>query len=346
MTVTAKELSEFLNGTLEGDPDVQVSKPAKIEEGGIGAISFIAKPQYAHYAYTTDASVLLVSDDFELEKPIKPTLIRVKDVYTCVSKLLAHFSNQMGGANTGIDSKAFIDPSCSYDESVTVGAFCFISKKVKIGKNCIIHPQVFLGEGVEIGDDVVLFPGVKIYHGCVLGDRVKIHSNTIIGSDGFGFAPQKDGSYVKVPQVGIVQIGNDVEIGSNCVIDRATMGATVIHDGVKLDNLIQVAHNVEIGKNTVIAAQAGVAGSTKIGENCMIGGQAGFVGHITVADGSKVQAQSGVARSLKTPNKAWYGSPAFPYNSFLRSQVLFQKLPDLMDKIRELEKKLENLKNS
>lgn len=344
MTLTAKELCELLNGRLEGDPDIVVHKPAKIEEGESGAISFIANPKYVHYAYTTGSSVLLVSNDLKLDKPIKPTLIRVDDVYSCVSMLLEHFGNGMSNG-TGIDSRSIVHAESFLKENVFVGAFSYVSKGARIGENTIIHPQVFVGENAIIGDNVTLYPGVKVYHDCVLGNDVVIHSNTVIGSDGFGFAPQKDGTYKKVPQVGNVIIGNKVEIGSNCVIDRATMGSTIIEEGVKMDNLIQIAHNVEIGQNTVIAAQAGIAGSTKLGEKCMIGGQSGFVGHITVADGSKVQAQSGVASSLEEVNQAWHGSPAFKYASFMRSQVVFQNLPDLAKKIHDLEKKIEELQN-
>lgn len=344
MTVTAKELSKLLNGKLEGDPDVVVYKPAKIEEGESGAISFIANPKYIHYAYTTDASVLLVSKDLKLDKPIRPTLIRVDDVYSCVTLLLEQFGNNHHN-DSGVDNRSTVHPEAIVNESAFVGAFTFVSKGARIGKNTIIHPQVFIGENVVIGDHVTLYPGVKIYHDCVIGDHVAIHSNTVIGSDGFGFVPQKDGTYKKVPHLGNVIIQNNVEIGSNCVIDRATMGSTIIEEGVKLDNLIQIAHNVEIGSNTVIAAQAGIAGSTKIGKRCMIGGQAGFVGHITVADGTRVQAQSGVARAITKPGSAWYGSPAFEYNSFLRSQVIFQKLPDLVSRINELEKMIKDLQN-
>ncbi|MEM6722564.1 MAG: UDP-3-O-(3-hydroxymyristoyl)glucosamine N-acyltransferase [Bacteroidota bacterium] len=342
MTVTAKELSDLLNGKLEGDPNVTVYKPAKIEDGDSGAVCFIANPKYVHYAYTTNASVLLVSHDLKLNKPIKPTLIRVDDVYSCVSLLLERFGGTQR-SDYEVAEQAFVHPQASIAEKVHVDAFCYVSKGVRIGQNSILHPQVFLGENVVVGENVILHPGVRIYRECVIGDNTVIHANTVIGSDGFGFAPQKDGTFKKVPQVGNVVIGKSVEIGSNCVIDRATMGSTIIHDGVKLDNLIQIAHNVEVGENTVIAAQTGIAGSTKIGKNCMVGGQVGFVGHITVADGSKIQAQSGVAKSLKTPNQAWHGSPAFEYSNFMRSQVVFQKLPDYARKINELEKRLKEL---
>ena len=344
MTLTAKELSDILNGKLEGDPNVLISKPSKIEEGKSGTVSFIDHPKYEHYAYTTNSSVLLVSHDLVLDKPIKPTLIRVKDVRSSLGLLLEQFGNRMDNS-AGIDPRAYVHPDSFLKDNVFVGGMAYIAKGVRIGENSIIHPQVFIGENAIIGKNVTLYPGVKIYFDCVIGDDVVIHSNTVVGSDGFGFAPQKDGSFKKVPQVGNVVIESNVEIGSNCVIDRATMGSTIIREGVKLDNLIQIAHNVEVGKHTVIAAQAGIAGSTKIGENCMIGGQSGFVGHITIADGSKVQAQSGIAKSLSEEGKAWYGSPAFEYSSFLRSQVIFQKLPDLARKIHTLEKEIEELRN-
>lgn len=344
MQVSASSLCELLNGTLEGDPDVLVSKPSKIEEGEPGTISFIANPKYSKYAYSTKASVLLVDKKFTTAEPIKPTLIRVDDVYGSISFLLNKFADVVDLAG-GIDEDAKVDESVTVGDDSSVGAFTVVEADSIVGDNCKIFPQVYIGKNVKIGNNVTLYPGVRIYHDCVLGDNVIIHSNTVVGSDGFGFAPQADGTLKKVAQIGNVVIGNSVEIGANTVIDRATMGSTRIKDGVKLDNLIQVAHNVEIGENTVVAAQAGIAGSTKLGRNVMVGGQAGFVGHIEVADGVKVQAQSGVSRPIKEKGRAVYGSPAMQYNDFLKSQVIFQRLPEMHRKIVELEKKLKELED-
>ncbi len=344
MQITAQELCNYLNGTLEGDPHVVISRPSKIEECTEGSVSFIASPKYYEYVYTTEASALLVEKNFECKKPVKPTLIRVEDVYSCVSLLLEKFGNLIHG-NQGVSDLAFIAKSAVIDPSVSIGASSHISEQVKIGAGSIIFSQVFIGENVQLGENVTLHPGVRIYQDCVIGDNVVIHSNTVIGSDGFGFAPQPDGTFKKVPQIGNVEIGHNVEIGSNCSIDRATMGSTVIQDGVKLDNLIQIAHNVVIGANTVIAAQTGIAGSTKIGRNCMIGGQVGIVGHITIADGTRIQAQSGVGRSIKTPKTSISGSPAFDYTSELKSQVLFRKLPQMEKRLQELEALLRKKEN-
>jgi len=331
MQITAQEISVYLNGTLEGNPKAVIQRPARIEEAQTGDICFLASPKYHPFAYTTQASVLLV--------------VRVDDVYSCVSLLLEKFGQSIQ-QTSGIDGQAYAHPSAQLAANVSVGAFSYISEGVKIGEHTIIYPQVYVGKNVTIGKNVTLHPGVRIYRDCVIGDNCIVHANVVIGSDGFGFAPQEDGTYKKIPQIGNVVLGNGVEVGSNTVIDRATMGSTHIKDGAKLDNLIQIAHNVEIGENTVIAAQAGIAGSTKMGKNCMIGGQAGFVGHITVADGSKVQAQSGVSRSLKKPGAAWHGSPAFNYSDFMRSQVVFKNLPDLAKKVHELEKIIEEMKKS
>lgn len=343
MQITAKALCELVNGTLEGNPDVILYRPAKIEEAGEGSISFIARRKYEAYAYTTKASALLVGKDFKAEKPVSATLIRVDDVYSTVSVLLEKFSATQQ-TNKEIHPQSYVHPMATIGDNVSIGAFSCISEQAIIGANCTIHSQVFIGKNAQLGKNVTLYPGVKLYHDCVIGDNSIVHANAVIGGDGFGFAPQADGTFKKIPQVGNVVIGNLVEIGANTVIDRATMGSTVIKDGAKIDNLIQIAHNVEIGENTVIAAQAGIAGSAKIGKNCMLGGQAGVVGHIVIADGTKVQAQSGVSRSIKKPNTAIYGSPAFAYNDFLRSQVYFQKLPMMEKRLRELEKKVKNEK--
>jgi UDP-3-O-[3-hydroxymyristoyl] glucosamine N-acyltransferase len=304
----------------------------------------LANPKYEHFAYTTKAAALLVSKDFQAIQPISATLIKVEDVRQSVALLLGHFSAFQETKETKKQNLAFIHETATVAPSVQIGAFAYVSAKATVGTGTVLHEQVFVGENVRIGKNAILYQGVKIMRDCVIGDDCILHPNVVVGSDGFGFAPHEDGTFRKVPQIGNVIIGNRVEVGANTVIDRATMGATVIKDGVKLDNLIQIAHNVEIGENTVIAAQTGVAGSAKIGKNCMIGGQVGIVGHITVADGTKIQAQSGVAARIKTENTAWYGSPAIPYRDFLRSQVFFKQLPKMEQRIKDLEQQLKLLK--
>lgn len=345
MQITAKNLAHLLGATIEGNSEVIITHPAKIEEGGEGGISFLANDKYEPYVYTTQVSALLVSKTFLPKQAIKATLIRVDDVRVSVTFLLEQFSKlqQQAKQPKGIHKLAHIDATAKLGKNVEVNAFAYIGENVIIGKNVIIKEQVYIGDNVKIGNNVTFAAGVKVFHDCEIGNHCFFHASAVIGSDGFGFAPQKDGTFKKVPQLGNVRIGNHVDVGVNTVIDRATMGSTVIKDGVKLDNLIQIAHNVEIGENTVIAAQAGVAGSTKIGKNCLIGGQVGIVGHIVIADGTKIQAQSGVAGNLKSPNKAWYGSPAIDYMSFQRSHIIFKQLPDLAKKIRMLEKQLKAL---
>lgn len=343
MEITAAIIAQMVNGTIDGNPDVVVRQPAKIEEAQAGSITFLANLKYEPFLYTTKASAVLVSRDFEPKHPVKTTLIRVDNVYETVRILLEKFSEVEMPQSDNIHSMAFIEPSASLGKNVVVGSFANIDKRAKISNNVVIGSQVYIGEDVEIGENTQIHPGVKIYRGCKIGNNCIILANAVIGSDGFGFVPQADGSFKKMPQVGIVIVEDNVEIGANTVIDRATMGATTIKAGAKLDNLIMVAHNVEVGHNTAIAAQAGIAGSTKLGNNCIVGGQVGIVGHITVADGSKIQAQSGISKSIKDPNQAWYGSPAFGYNNFLRSQVYFQKLPQLEKRIRALEKQLKNM---
>ena len=342
MKVTAQAISQILNGELEGNPNVIITHPAKIEEGSEGSICFLANPKYENYAYTTKASALLVSKDFEVQKPISATLIRVDDVRQSVAVLLQQFSQyqkqtpKSASITTNITSG--VDENAIIGKDTTIGLFTIVRAGATIGNNCTLHEQVFVGENVKIGNNVELFTGVKIMHNCVIGDNCVIYPNTVIGSDGFGYAPQKDGSFQKVPQIGNVVVGNNVEIGANTVIDRATMGSTVIKDGVKLDNLIQIAHNVEVAENTVIAAQAGIAGSVKIGKNCMIGGQVGVAGHLSIADETKIQAQSGIAGSIKKTNTAVYGSPAFNYNEYVRSHIVFRSLPRMEKRLRALER--------
>ena len=340
MQIAASEIAELLGGKLEGDPAALVSRPGKIEEGGTDALTFLANPRYEQFAYEVPAAVLLAAEDFRPSKPLAArALIRVPDVYEAVRFLLARFDQNRHQGN-GIDRTAVVHPSANVAEGVSMGAYAVVEAGAGIGKGTVIYPQVYVGRNVQIGDNCVLYPGVRIYHDCVIGNNCTLHANVVIGSDGFGFAPQPDGSYRKINQIGNVVIEDEVEIGANTTIDRATMGSTIVRRGAKLDNLVMVAHNVEIGANTVVAAQAGFAGSTRIGKSCRIGGQSGFVGHITVADGAQVQAQSGVAASIGEEGSAVYGSPALPYSQYLRAYAVFKRLPELLRKLTKLEKKV------
>lgn len=339
MQFSAYQIAAIIDGTVEGDETVSVGALAKIEEAKTGDLSFLANPKYYHFIYTTQASVVIVNQDFKLDKPINSTLIRVKDAYSGFSALLEMY-NGLRLDKKGIEEPNFIHQDAKIGEDIYVGAFAYIGKDAEIGAGSKIYPHVYIGDNVKIGKNTTIFPGVRIYYDSVIGSDVIIHSGVVIGSDGFGFAPQKDGSYIKVSQIGNVVIEDRVEVGANTVIDRATMGSTIIRSGVKLDNLIQIAHNVEVGKDTVIAAQSGISGSTKIGKNVIVGGQVGVVGHIQVADGSQIQAQSGINRSILETGKKWGGTPASFYNSQLRSQVVYLRLPELEKRIEELEKLL------
>lgn len=341
MQLSAQEIAQLVNGTVEGDPNVYVNRPSKIEEGGAGTITFLARDNYEEYAYTTTASVLLVSQAFQAKKPITATLVRVENVYNALSSLLEKFGNHLT-PSSGVDKTAIVHPEAHLEAQVSVGRFSIIEANARIGTGSYIGDQVYIGAGAEIGEHAIIYPGVKIMSGCKLGHHCVVHPNVVIGSDGFGFVPQQDGSYKKITHTGNVVIEDEVEIGSNTTIDRATLGSTIIRKGVKLDNLVQIAHNVEIGENTVIAAQTGVAGSTKIGKNCRIGGQVGIAGHITIADGTQIQGRSGIASTVKNPNTALFGYPAFAYSDFIRSHAIFKKLPELYKKLLELEKKVEN----
>ncbi|HEY9000861.1 MAG TPA: UDP-3-O-(3-hydroxymyristoyl)glucosamine N-acyltransferase [Mucilaginibacter sp.] len=343
MQFTAHEISLLLNGTVEGDPQVTVSRLAKIEEATTGSISFLANPKYEQYLYTTDASVVLVNNDFVAAEPVKATLIRVENAYSAITVLLERY-NTIKLNKSGIEQPSFIHPTAKVGDDCYVGAFAYVGPGARVGNKCKIYPGVYIADNVVLGDNVTLFPGVAVYFDCVIGNNVIVHSGAIIGSDGFGFAPNTDGTYSKIAQIGNVVLEDDVEIGSNTTIDRATMGSTIIRKGVKLDNLIQIAHNVEIGANTVIAAQTGISGSTKIGENVILGGQVGVVGHITIAKGTQVQAQSGISRTITEENKKWMGSPATYYSDHMRSQVVTNRLPELEKKISELEKVIAELK--
>jgi UDP-3-O-[3-hydroxymyristoyl] glucosamine N-acyltransferase len=344
MQFTAHELSLLLNGTVEGDPLVSVNQLAKIEDAQTGSLSFLANPKYEQYLYTTDASIVIINSDYVLTAPLKATMIRVENAYSAFTLLLEKY-NTLKLNKKGIEQPSYIHPSAQVGENVYVGAFAYIGPNVKIGNNSKIYPHAYIADDVIIGDNVTLFPGVIIYFDCVIGNNVIIHSGTVIGGDGFGFAPAGDGSYTKISQIGNVIIEDDVEIGANTTVDRATLGSTIIRKGVKLDNLIQVAHNVEIGANTVVAAQTGISGSAKVGENCIIGGQAGIVGHISIAKGSQIQAKSGISRSIVNEGKKWAGAPAVSYNDNMRSQVVINRLPELEKRINELEKIIAELRN-
>ncbi len=334
----------MLNGTVEGDALATVSQLAKIEEASAGSLSFLANPKYEQYLYSTNASIVIVNKDFVPAEPIKATLIRVENAYSAFSVLLERY-NTIKLNKTGVEQPHFIHPSAQVGENCYIGAFAYIGSGVKTGNNCKIYPHSYIGDDVTLGDNVTLFPGVIVYFDCVIGSNVIIHSGTIIGSDGFGFAPKPDGTYSKISQIGNVVIGDDVEIGSNTTIDRATMGSTVIHKGAKLDNLLQIAHNVEIGANTVIAAQTGISGSTKVGDNCVIGGQVGMVGHINIAKGSQIMAKSGINKNITEENKKWGGIPFFSgYLENMRMEVAASHLPALEKKILELEKVVAELK--
>ncbi len=337
MQFTAAQIALIINARVEGNPDAVVGSFGKIEEAKHGQLAFLANPKYEDYLYSTGASVIILNETQELKAPINSTLLRVPDPYTAFATLLAKYQEMVTQQMNGIQEPSYISKSAILGENIFVGAFAYIGDNVRVGSNVKIYPNVYIGNNVSIGDNSILHPGVRIYHDCVVGNWVNIHAGTVVGSDGFGFAPQADGSFKKVPQIGNVVIEDNVEIGANSTIDRATMGSTLIKSGAKLDNLIQVAHNVEVGHNTVIAAQAGVSGSTKIGNNVMIGGQAGIVGHIQIADNAKINAQSGVSKSIKVPNTAVTGSPAFEYTSALRSQAVTRNLPELEKRIIELE---------
>ncbi len=345
MQFKATEICFLLNGELEGNPDVVVSSLAKIEEGRKGALSFLSNPKYEPYLYNTEASIVIVNKSLVLEKPVNTTLIRVDDAYSAFSILLEKY-NTIKLNKQGIEEPSFISKTAQLGQDCYVGAFSYIGHNVKIGNNVKIYPQVYIGDNCSIEDNTTLFSGSKIYSDCVIGKNVIIHSGCVIGSDGFGFAPQADGSYQKVAQIGNVIIEDNVEIGSNTSIDRATIGSTIIKAGVKLDNLIQIAHNVEVGNNTVIASQSGISGSTRIGENCIIGGQVGIVGHIQIAKGSQINAKSGISKSITEENKQWNGAPVSPFRESLKMQAVYRRLPELEKKIEELEQMLRDLRQT
>ena len=331
----------MIGGRVEGDENARVNSFAKIEEGRPGAISFLSNTKYTHYIYDTQSSVVLIDENVELEHEVKTTLIRVKNAYEAVARLLQAYES-MKPKKKGIDPLAFIASSATLGDDCYVGAFAYIGEGAKIGKNCQIYPHAVVGDNVSVGDDCIIYPNAVVYHDCRLGQRVTMHAGSVVGADGFGFAPTAEG-YDKIPQIGIVTIEDDVEIGANTCIDRSTMGSTYVRKGVKLDNLVQIAHNTDIGANTVMSAQVGVAGSTKIGEWCMFGGQVGIAGHITIGNRVNLGAQSGVPSSIED-NQTLIGTPPMETRPFFRSQSIFRRLPDMYKELEELKKEVEKLK--
>lgn len=342
ISFTAQQIATILNGTIEGDPSIQVYSFSKIEEGKPGSLSFLANPKYTSHIYTTEASIVLVNNDFVAEHPVNCTLIKCFNAYAALAMLL-DYVDKMKPQKKGIEDMSYISSKATLGDDVYVAAFAYIGDNVKIAKAAKIYPHAYIGESVSIGENTIIYSGAKIYPNCVIGDNCIIHSGAVIGADGFGFAPQ-DGVYKKIPQIGNVIIEDDVEIGANTTIDCAVMGSTIIRKGVKLDNLIQIAHNVEVGENTVMAAQVGISGSTKVGKQCMFGGQVGLGGHITIGDNSNIGAQSGILSNVK-PGSQILGAPAIPVKDFFRSSIIFSKLPDMYRQLAQLQKEIEELKS-
>ena len=343
MEFTAKQIADFINGKVEGDANAAVNTFAKIEEGVPGALSFLSNPKYTHYIYSTKSSIVLVNNDVVLEEPVHTTLIRVDNAYECIAKLLQLYQASMP-VKKGIDPLAFVSPTAKVGEDCYVGAFAYIGDNAVLGNGTQVFPHAYIGDNVKVGAKCLIKPNVTVYHGCVIGDNVTIHAGSVIGADGFGFAPNSDG-YDKIPQIGIVTIEDNVEIGANTCVDRSTMGSTVVRKGVKLDNLVQVAHNVEIGENTVMSAQVGIAGSTKIGAWCMFGGQVGIAGHSTIGDKTFLGAQSGVPGNIKG-NETLIGTPPMEPKAYFKSQAIFRRLPELYKQVASLQKQLDELKNN
>jgi len=338
MQFSAAQIAMMIGGRVEGNPDAAVSSFGKIEEAQAGQLAFLANPKYEEYLYSTGATIIIIGEAQELKQAVSATLIKVPDPYSAFATLLDKYQQIQRQQLVGIQQPSFVSPTAKIGDNVFIGAFTYIGDNVVVADGAKIYPNSFIGDNARIGAGSILHAGVKVYHECVIGSQVTIHAGTVIGSDGFGFAPQPDGTLKKVPQIGNVVVEDNVEIGANTTIDRGTIGSTLIKSGVKLDNLLQIAHNVEVGNNSVIAAQAGISGSTKIGNNVMIGGQVGIVGHIKIADGTRINAQSGVSKSIRIPNSAVTGSPAFDYTAALRSQVAARSLPELEKRVQELEK--------
>ncbi len=341
MEFSAKQIAEFIQGTVVGDENATVHTFAKIEEGIPGSISFLSNPKYLHYIYDTKASIVLVNKDFTPEQEVKTTLIKVDNAYESLAKLLTLYEMSKP-KKTGIDSLAYIAPTAKIGKEVYIAPFAYIGEGAVIGDNTAIYPHATIGENAQIGNNCILYPNVTVYHDCRIGNQCILHAGSVIGADGFGFAPSPEG-YEKIPQIGIVIIEDNVEIGANTCIDRSTMGATIVHKGVKLDNLIQIAHNVEVGSHTVMSSQVGIAGSTKIGEWCMFGGQVGVAGHIKVSDRVSVAAQSGIAKATKE-NQAIMGSPAIDAKQYFKCSAVFKNLPEMFSTVNQLQKEIEELK--
>lgn len=342
MEFSAQQIASFLNGTVSGDPEVKVNNFSKIEAGRPGTLTFLANPKYEHYIYTTEASIVLVNNDFTPTAPVKATLILVPNAYAALAMLL-NMVEQSKVKKTGIDSSAFISESAALGSDCYVGNFAFVGEKAVIGNNCKIYPYAYVGDGVTIGDNTIIYPHVTIYEGCVIGKSCILHAGSVIGSDGFGFAPEGE-KYNKIPQLGNVVLEDDVEIGANTTIDRAVMDSTIIRRGVKLDNLVQIAHNVEVGENTVMAAQVGIAGSAKIGSHCMFGGQVGIAGHISIPDKVNFGAQAGTLGTGIKEGETFLGSPALPVKDYMRSAIIYPKLPEMYRAISQLQREIEQLK--
>lgn len=345
MKFSATQVAAVIQGKIEGNPDTVINDLAKIEEGKEGALCFLSNPKYEQYLYSTEASIVIVSEELELKQEVKPTLIRVADPYTAFTTLLKTYEAMTKVVKSGVSEKASIAETAKVGSDVYIGDFAVVDEYAVVEDGAQIYPNTYVGQHVKVGARSIIYSNVNIYTRCEVGQNCIVHSGTVIGADGFGFAPQADGTYEKIPQLGNVVLGDDVELGANCTIDRATIGSTRIENGAKIDNLVQIAHNVVVGAHTVIAAQAGISGSTKIGQRNMIGGQAGIVGHIHTADGVKIQAQSGVGKTVSEANSSISGTPADEYRNTLKSQVVFRKLPEMVKKVEALEKKLEELKN-
>ena len=341
MEFTAKQIADFIQGKIEGNENATVNTFAKIEEGKPGALSFLSNPKYTHYLYDTQSSIVLVNDDVVLEKPVSATLIRVANAYECIAKLLQLYQASLPGKK-GIDTMAFVSPTAKIGKDCYIGAFAYVGDGAVVGDGTQIYPHAYVGDHVSVGNHCLFYPHVTIYQGCRIGNNVTIHAGSVIGADGFGFAPNTEG-YDKIPQIGIVTIEDNVEIGANTCVDRSTMGSTIIHKGVKLDNLVQIAHNVEVGENTVMSAQVGIAGSTKVGSWCMFGGQVGLAGHITIGDKTFLGAQSGVPGNIKG-NQTLIGTPPMEPKAYFKSQAIFRRLPEMYKQLAEIQKQLDELR--
>lgn len=340
MEFTVEQIAQMLNGEVKGDKTLKINQLAKIEEGSTGTISFLANPKYEHYIYTTKATAVIVNNQFQPKKDCLTTLILVENAYVAFTTLLQEYQKILAQNKKGIEQPSFISSTSKIGSDVYIGAFAYIGEHCTIGNNAKIYPNVTISDACVIGENCTIYSGAKIYHNSIIGDNCTIHANAVIGADGFGFAPQADGTFATIPQLGNVILENNVSIGANTTVDRATIGSTILREGVKIDNLVQIAHNVEIGKNTVIAALTGISGSTKVGENCMIGGQVGMAGHITVADKTIVTAQSGITKTVRQSGRIMAGSPAQDSNNNLKSQVLYKNLPKIEQRLRTIEEKL------